>query len=313
VTPDAGRLMHDTEAWFVISNPVSGQGRARRAWQRLERTLRSAGIPLEVAVTTGPGTAEELTDRAIGAGQRRILVAGGDGSAHEVVNGIMGAGLADTRDVTLAVAPLGTGNDWARSLGMPGDPAALARVLATGRTILHDVGVADFPDGANQPRRWFINVAGAGYDADVTRRLPAQVPSRLAYLRAALAGLAHYTSPRFRITSGDEVIADRLLLAFVANGQYCGNRMHVAPTARLDDGLLELVAVKDLRLGQVLTKLPKLYRGTIIGDPAVYHLRSDHFRIESSPSVGVQADGQAIGSTPLECSVIARSLNVVVP
>ena len=232
---------------------------------------------------------------------------------HDVVNGIMTAGAGGTRGVTLAVAPLGTANDWARSLGISGAPAALADILAGGRTMRHDVGVLDFPDAGPRSRRWFINVAGAGYDADVIRRLPAQIPSRLAYLSGALGGLARYRSPEFRIVAGDTTIAGRLLVAFVANGQYCGNRMHVAPMARLDDGIAELIAVRELGLARVLPKLWKLYRGRIIGDPAVCHARGQKVRIESVPSVDVEADGQIVGSTPVHCSIEARCLSVAIP
>jgi diacylglycerol kinase family enzyme len=178
--------------------------------------------------------------------------------------------------------------------------------------MLHDVGFIVFPDGGG-PRRWFINVAGAGYDAYVSERVPRPVPSAFTYLRVALNGLATYRSPEFRITAGNETIAGRLLLAFVANAQYCGNRMHVAPTASMDDGLLDVLAVRELSLLQVLPKLVKLYRGRILGDRAVRHLRASTVRIETNPPVAVQADGQIVGRTPAEFGVQRQALRVVIP
>jgi YegS/Rv2252/BmrU family lipid kinase len=222
----------------------------------------------------------------------------------------MTAGLADTREVTLAVAPTGTGNDWARSLGIGRDPRGIARALVAGRTLLHDVGVIDFP-ASNAPRRWFMNVAGAGYDAWVTERVPRPVPSAITYLRIALAGLVRYRSPQFRITADGERIEGKLLLAFVANAQYCGNRMHVAPTARMDDGFLDVLAVRELSLLEVLPKLGKLYGGRILGDPAVRHLRAATVRIETDPPVTVQADGQVLSTTPAEFSLRPQALTVV--
>ena len=178
--------------------------------------------------------------------------------------------------------------------------------------MLHDVGAIDFPAAAGS-RRWFINVAGAGYDAYVTERVPRPVPSAFTYLRGALSGLATYQSPVFHIAAGGETIEGRLLLAFVANARYCGNRMHVAPTALLDDGMLDVLAVQQLSLLQVLPKLVKLYRGRILGDRAVRHLRSAIVLVETDPPVAVQADGQIVGRTPARFSVQRQALRAVIP
>jgi len=295
---------------LVIVNPASGRPDSGASWRAIEHALRESGVPYDSVHTGCPGHGEALAQEALGSGHRRILVVGGDGSVNEVVQGVMTAGLADTREVTLAVAPTGTGNDWARSLGIGRDPRGIARALVAGRTLLHDVGAIDFP-GSNAPRRWFMNVAGAGYDAWVSERVPRPVPSAFTYLRIALAGLVRYRSPQFTITADGERIEGKLLLAFVANAQYCGNRMHVVPTARMDDGLLDVLAVRELTLLEVLPKLGKLYGGRILGDPAVRHLRATAVRIETDPPVTVQADGQVLSTTPAEFSLRPQALAVV--
>jgi YegS/Rv2252/BmrU family lipid kinase len=267
---------------------------------------------LPVVHTERPGHGGELAQAALREGCRHIAVAGGDGSVNEVVQGVMSAGLADTREVTLAVIPTGTGNDWARTLGITRRPAGIARAVAGGRTMLHDVGAIDLP-GRGLARRWFINVAGAGYDAYVTERVPRPVPGALTYLRIALEGLARYRAPHFRITADGETIEGPLLLAFVANAQYCGNRMHVVPTARTDDGRLDVLAVRELSLLAVWPKLVKLYTGRILGDRAVRHLRAQRVRIETEPPAIIQADGQIVGATPAEFSLLPQALRVVLP
>jgi len=291
-------------------NPASGRPDGGASWRAIEHALRDCGVPFEAIHTGCPGHGEVLAQGVLRAGHRRILAVGGDGSVNEIVHGIMTAGLDDTREVTLAVAPTGTGNDWARSLGIGRNPNEIARVLAAGHTLLHDVGAIDFP-GIGTPRRWFINVAGAGYDAWVTERVPRPVPSAFTYLRIALAGLVRYRSPWFRITADGERIEGRLLLAFVANARYCGNRMNVAPVALMDDGLFDLLAVQELSLLEVLPKLGKLYGGRILGDPAVRHLHAATVRIDTDPPVAVQADGQIVGLTPAEFSLRPRALAVV--
>ena len=299
--------------WFVIVNPASGRPDGGAGWRAIEQALRQARVAFDAVHTRHPAHGAELTRRALLEGRCHIAAAGGDGSVNDVIHGIMNAGPTDAGEVTLAVVPTGTGNDWARSLGMPRDPTGIARAVAGGHTMLHDVGAIDFP-ARNLPRRWFINVAGAGYDAYVTERVPRPVPSAFTYLGIALRGLAQYRAPRFSITTADGAhIAGPMLLAFVANAQYCGNRMHVAPTARMDDGLLDVLAVSDLSLLQALPKLAKLYGGRILGDPAVQHLRAARVRIDTDPPAVIQADGQIVGETPAEFSLLPRALRVIVP
>lgn len=303
-----------TAPWLAIVNPASGASRARKVWPAIERALHAAGIAFDVAHTSNVQDGMDIARRAAHQGRRRLLAAGGDGSVNDVLNGVMDAGLAPDDIVTLAPVPLGTGNDWARSLGIRRDPQSVAAAIASNRTMLHDVGVIDFPaaQAASRRRCWFINVAGAGFDAHVIGQLPRQVPSALAYLGGALRGLATYRSPEFRITTDQAVVEDRLLLAFVANAQYCGNRMHVAPTAQPDDGLFDVIAIRDVALGAVLMKLAKLYRGTILGDPVVRHWRAAAVRVDASPPVMVQADGQLLGSTPALFSIRRQAVRVVV-
>jgi YegS/Rv2252/BmrU family lipid kinase len=297
--------------WRTIVNPAAG--RTVAAWPRLERALCEAGLEVEVAHTTEARKGEALAREAVRDGVRRLLVAGGDGSVNDVVHGLMEATPGERAEdrPLLAVAPLGTGNDWARTLGVPREPQAIARMLAAEHALPHDVGRIEF-DAADTPGRWFVNVAGAGFDAHVLAGLPRPIPSAWAYLRGALTGLAGYRSPRFRIEADGEPVADGpLLLALVANARYCGHRMHVAPDARVDDGLLDLVAVEDLSLLRVLPKLPKLYDGRILGDPAVRHRRAALVRIEAEPPATIQADGQLLGTTPATFRLEPRALRVL--
>jgi len=304
--------MHPDAPWLVIVNPASGRPDGGAGWRAIEAALRRAGVSFDVVHTERPGHGEELTRAALLQGRRHLAVAGGDGSVNEAVHGIMNAGLADAREVTLAVIPTGTGNDWARTLGIARRPARIAGVIAAGRTMLHDVGAIDLP-GRSPSRRWFINVAGAGYDAYVTERVPRPVPGAFTYLKIALAGLARYSAPHLRIETDGEILEGRMLLTFVANAQFCGNRMHVAPTARVDDGLLDVLAVRELSLWAVWPKLVKLYSGRILGDRAVRHLRAGRVRIESDPPAVIQADGQIMGETPAEFSLLRQALRVIVP
>jgi YegS/Rv2252/BmrU family lipid kinase len=295
--------------WLAIVNPLAGRSRGHD-WGSFERALRDAGVALDIELTTAPHDGERIAHAAMLAGRRRLLVVGGDGSVHDVVNGIMSTGPLHT-EATVAVAPLGTGNDWAKSLRVPTDALAFAGMIAAAHTMQHDVGVIDFPEATPPRRRWFINVAGAGLDAYVIGRLPRQVKSRLAYLRGALGGLLRYRAPQFRIEVNGELIERKLLVAFVANAQACGNGMQVAPVARVDDGLLDLVTIDDVGFVRALLKVAKLYGGTILSDPIVRHVRAETVRIASEPAAEVEAEGQVVGKSPAMLSAIRRGLRVV--
>jgi diacylglycerol kinase (ATP) len=301
----------DTGRWLAIVNPAAGRRDGGTGWRAVEKALQEAGVAVDTVQTSGVGDATRLAIEALMDGRRRLIAAGGDGSVNEVVQGVMDAATGDAQEVLLAAAPLGTGNDWARSIAMPRDPHGIARAIATESTMRHDIGAIDFPAEPSARRRWFINVAGAGYDADVVAHLPPSVPSALTYLRIALAGLIRYRSPEFRITADGELIDGRLLLTFVANARYCGHRMHVAPVALMDDGLLDVVAVRELSLLRVLPKLAKLYDGRVLGDPVVRHVRARRVRIEAHPPAVVQADGQLLLRTPAEFSVARQAIRVI--
>jgi len=139
------------------------------------------------------------------------------------------------------------------------------------------------------------------------------VPSTFAYLRGALAGLLSYRAPRFTIEVNGELIDRRLLLAFVANAQTCGNGMRVAPAARVDDGLLDLVTIDEVGLLRALLKIAKLYRGNLLGDAVARHVRTTRVRIDAEPPAEVEAEGQIVGQTPVVFSVLPSALKVVVP
>lgn len=312
--------MGHTDAWLVIVNPAAGNARGHSTWRAVADAMHAAGIAFEEVSTSAARAGQVIAAAAVHEGHRRLLVAGGDGSVHDVVNGIFEAieAGADAAPVSLGVIPLGTGNDWARSLNMPRTPGEIVALVRNDRCVAHDVGRIDF----GTRHCWFINVAGAGLDGHVIERLPRRIRSRLAYLAGAMRALRDYRAPLFEIdarplghggATPDATLRGRFLLTFVANGRYCGHRMDIAPDAIRDDGLFEIVAIDAVGLGTVFRKLVKLYRGTLLADPIVHHARGASVRITCSPAVPVEADGQFVGVTPAEFTVLPGALRVLVP
>jgi YegS/Rv2252/BmrU family lipid kinase len=299
--------------WLAVLNPAAGGGRALRAWPALAAACEDAGVRLELATTRGPGHATDLVARAHADGVRRFLAVGGDGTLHELVNGLDANGGAASERSALAVAPSGTGNDWARGLGIPRSARAIAAMLRAERRQSHDLGCATLTGGAAPLRRLFINVAGVGYDADVLGRLPTFGPRSLRYVWAVASGLAGYRAPHFHVACGAVTIDEPLLVAFAAIARYAGGGLKLAPEAQSDDGLLDLVAIRAIKPLAALIRVPKLYTGQLAGDPAAILGRGAAVAITTDVPAGVEADGQLLGTTPVEFTVQRGAIDAIVP
>jgi len=301
--------MPGTTHWFVVVNPASGAGRAGRRWPALARALLAAGVQFEAAITSHPGHATGLVGDALKRGFRHMLAVGGDGVLHEALNGVMRQGDVAPSGVCLGAAPLGSGNDWARAQRIPTDAAGTARCVAAGRAVLQDIGRLDFPLADPDGRSChFINVAGAGLDGYVLERLPRHVPRRVAYLVGVLRSLATFRAPVVDLDADRHGRRERLLLAMLALGPYCGGGMRLAPMASTDDGMLDLLAVRPLRLPAELLKLRRLFDGRLPEESFARYDRVRDVRITADPPAIVQADGQIVGRTPCLATLLPRAI-----
>ncbi len=298
-----------TAPLLAIVNPAAGHGHVRRAWPRLAAALDAAGVAYRCVLTAAAGEATRLAARAHADGARTVLAVGGDGTLHEVLNGLMDG----QPRAALAVAPLGTGNDFAGFLGVPREPRALASMLLRQRTRAVDVGVLDYQTDGGRATRHFINVAGVGYDAFVLEHMPRRGPRLPAYLVGLVAGLVRYRAPRFTVRAAGLSVEGPLFVAFAMLGRTCGGGMRFAPDARPDDGLLDLVTVGHLSPLAALARLPSIYDGSILRDPAVRHCRCAEVVVDAEPATRVEADGQLLGRTPATARVLPGAIDFVVP
>lgn len=292
--------------WFVVVNPAAGRGRAAQQRARIEAALRGERIDFELATSDYPGHALPLVAQALDAGLRDIIAVGGDGTMHEVVNAILRHPAATA--TTLAPVPVGTGNDWCRSLRVQADYAAIAARCARRAVRAIDLGEARCADGGV---RYFANVAGAGFDAYVLERMADRRFGPASYLIAVMRGLTGYRPAPMRVRSGAQSYEGRAFVTFVCLGAYCGGGMHVAPAADLGDGLFDIVHIGDLGRLDVLVSLRRLFDGTIAAHRKVRTLRGAQVVIDSPHPLAVEADGELIGSTPVTLSVRPRALQVV--
>jgi YegS/Rv2252/BmrU family lipid kinase len=296
--------MRERPRAFAIVNPAAGHGRGAGLARTIGAEFEAAGMTLEVAVTPGPGEAARIASGAVDDGHTIVLAVGGDGTANEVANGMIGGPAA------LALYPIGSGNDLARSLGYPRGRALrlLARWLATDaerRTI--DVGEMN--------GRLFLNAAGVGIDGHVAERVIAAErvigPRWAAYLIGSLVSIATYRPQRMEVRIDGEARSGDLLTVVASNGRFFGSGMQPAPRARLDDGLLDVTVAGDLSRLASLAALARLYFGKHENGTTIVTRLAREIEIDLPRSLPMQLDGESLHAARLRVTVRPRALDVL--
>lgn len=298
----------------VIVNPTAGHGRSAKIWRALEPLAASlsaeTGLPYVVKFTERPKHAEELARQVAGEGCERLAVVGGDGTMNEVGNGLIGTGAA------LAIIPAGTANDLVRTFPIPTKPEEALRLAFTGRVSPLDAGLAE----TSQTRRYFINMFGAGFDAEAAA-LVNDIGSVVKGLGGGVAipvcvliTLVRYRFPRLTLTiDGETVEVPRLIFSAVAIGKYIGNGMMLLPGAIPDDGLLDVTWAHEMGRLEILRTVMKTYDGSHVRHPRIHFARGRKVRLESSTPLRCHLDGEGGGFLPATIEIVPKALNIVQP
>ncbi|HKI02370.1 MAG TPA: diacylglycerol kinase family protein [Thermoanaerobaculia bacterium] len=287
----------------IILNPNAGSaGEVERLREALEKHPDTV-----VRVTEKEGDAREIAAAAVGDGAELVVAAGGDGTLNEVVNGL---GKADF-GTRLGLVPLGTGNDFARSINVPADLDAALAILETGRVQAVDVACATF---AHQSR-YFINVSAGGFSGVVSVKA-GEAKDRwgpLAYLRAAVGTLPELQGFKTRITlNGGEVLDLETYNIVIANGRFVAAGIPVAPQAKLDDGLLDVMIAPAVTMPQLALLIPQVLMGRHTENDLLLFRKVTSIEIESDPPMSFNVDGELIGDEPARFVVLPRALEVIV-
>lgn len=275
----------------VVLNPAAGGGRARRIRSELERELRDAG-DLLIVETDAPGRASALAAEAVRQGADIVIAVGGDGTIHEVANGMLAAQHADPeKAATLAVVPVGTGNDFAKMLDAEPGRAAAYRRVRSGVKRRIDAGRAVWDGG----EEYFVNAFGAGIDTAVVHAIQSlrRLPQPLVYALGLARALARYRPRRLRATGDGHTMEREVMTVAVANGRCVAGSFRIAPDAQPDDGLLDLCLVERIPLHTQPGLAMRIVRGTHGAHPAVTTERAAQWTIE--PTDGSALDFQLDG------------------
>jgi YegS/Rv2252/BmrU family lipid kinase len=297
-----------TNKALVVFNPQAGRGRGHKRAQEVQAALHAAGIDYDSVVSEARGHAIELARRAALAGWELIVAAGGDGTINEVVNGLMQAE-AEGAACRLGVMPIGSGNDFAASLGIPLDLGQAAERLARGQARRIDVGQVN--------GRYFDNNVGLAFEAmiGIEAHRITWLRGQPQYLIAVFRAMASYPFPVVDIYKDDgDRLAKQILMISVGNNRRNGGGFLVNPDAVPDDGLLDLCIVDALPRLEILRLLPKAMKGTHQGEPAVELTRSTRLVLESAIPLPLHADGEILENDSLrvEITVEPGRLEVIV-
>lgn len=291
---------------FAIVNPVSRKGRAHRVWPAVRESLQEGGYQVDEAVSERRMHAWELAERAATNGYEVVVSVGGDGTNHEVINGLLSARPEDPP--ALGLIPAGTANDLARCLRIPFDPQAAAHVLLEGARRRVDVGKVN--------DRYYATISGVGFDAEVAQlvnRWPRYFGGTVLYIAGIVKMLATYRPVESEISIDGQTQRLKMFLLAAANTNWYAGGMYMAPHARIDDGLLAVVWGADLGRGETLALLPGLFSGAHLRHPKVSHTTAREVRVTSEVPLAIHADGETVGHVPAHFQVIPQALEVIAP
>jgi YegS/Rv2252/BmrU family lipid kinase len=303
----------------LIVNPQARGGWPRRKWPRLEPMLRATLGPLEVRFTEKPGDGRRLAREAIKSGSKLVVALGGDGTASEVAGGLLEHqdSTHETEPVcSFGYLPCATGGDLRRTLGTPDSLEEAARAIVNSKGRLIDAGRLDYTGHDGKPARgYFLNVASAGigglvdkYANESSKMLGGKVTFFLASLRATM----NYKNAAVRVQLDDRPAREhKIYLLAVGNGRYFGGGMHAAPTAAIDDGLLEVVLFGDMSFTEALQLSKYIYKGEHLSLPKVSCTRARSITVEPcdpSERVLLDVDGEVPGRLPATFTVMPRAI-----
>jgi YegS/Rv2252/BmrU family lipid kinase len=277
----------------IIRNPVAGRGASERAWPQVRAFFETKSVfALSVIETEGHGHATELAQEAAKRCEW-ILAMGGDGTLNEVLQGVMGT------NAVLGVLPCGTGNDFARTVGIGSRWSSARAGFSAWKPKLTDVVRWE----STSQTGWMLNVGGAGFDAEVAKTVNEGIrglTGPAAYLAAVVTQLRKYRKTDLVVHVDGKRFEYTSMLVAIANAQSYGGGMKVAPQAAVDDGLIDVVVIGNIGKLEFVRQFPKVFGGRHLTHPDVHVHRGLHVQVESIPPASILVDGEEIGETPVE-------------
>lgn len=301
--------------WLVIVNPNAGNRKGERDWHKISALLDSYAFVYTAVFTEKRGHATDIAIEWISRGYRKVIIVGGDGTMNEVVNGIFIQESCKSDKVVLGMISVGTGNDWSKMYNIPIEYEGAIRTIKEGRTKMQDAGKIVYTVNGQTSQRYFVNIAGLGFDASVVKKANLEKDKgkggKSSYYKALLNSLFEYDTSNTKVTVDKEDTENDTFSISIGIGKFSGGGMIQTPEAVLDDGLLDITVIQSMTKFEVVRSLKKLFDGSILDHPKIRSYKGRQIRIESDPDINLEADGETLGHTPVEFEVVPVSIKAI--
>lgn len=315
-------MNEENSKWLVVVNPMASIGKAGKDWPQIKQILINEGIEFDDILTEYPQHAIEIVRKAIVEnGYRKFIAVGGDGTNNEVINGIFTQDVVPTTDITMAVMPMGTGNDWRRTFGFSIDYQENANIIKAGRLFKHDIGKVTYYNHGDPQVRYFLNAAGTGLDEVVcqsTNAMKQQGKGGAArYMMSVAKCLFTFDCVHVQLEVDDQMVFDDEVLSLsVGNCRYNGGGMMMMPNAIPNDGLFDITVIRKVGLPKFAANISKIYDGSFIKKlKEVSTFQGRKIRITSIPahSINLETEGETLTNSPFDFEMLQQAINMVVP
>ena len=297
----------------LICNSRAGRGGVGKCLPEVRSKLEERELAYEIRQTEGPSHATEIARAALEGGSRFLAAMGGDGTIHEVVNGMLKDDRPVVDDVVLGIVACGTGSDFIRTFGLPNMPAHAVAHLDGPESFTIDIGKITYTDDGRTVTRYFPNIAEAGLGAETVKRA-LRLPGFLGptvYFFAFWLSLARHRAANVTVDLVDRKYEGPMNNLVVANGQFFGGGMKIAPKAAPTDGLLD-IQIEHTRKREAVALMPKVYRGEHVPHPDIEEAKRVRVSIDADRPLRVEADGEVLGFTPATFEVLRDVINLKV-
>lgn len=304
--------------WLVIINPNSGKRKGEKDWKIIQSLLKKNEFLFKHVFTKHKFHAIELSTKFVEKGYRNFIVVGGDGTLNEVVNGIFLQDKIPTTDIKIGMIPVGTGNDWGRMYKISSNYETAVRIIKNDHTFIQDAGMVTYTHHQKLKSRYFVNMAGMGYDALVAKKTNLMKEKggggAFAYLINLFLGLVQYRFTELELTvDSKKVFSGKIFSMSVGICKFNGGGMMQLPYAIPDNGLFDITLIRKASKFKVVTNIKNLYDGSFVKIPEVEVFSGTKVKIVSKipASLFLEADGESLGHSPFEFTIIPKSIKLI--
>ena len=307
--------MESNLSWQVILNPHAGCGKGKRDKNKIISILNHSGLRYNLHESEYAGHSFELAKDLAIRGETHFIVAGGDGTLNETVNGIFNGKNSQCDRIVIGMLPVGTGNDWIRTFGIPDHYQMAMDIILKGKTVVQDVGLVEYREEGSNISRFFVNIAGFGFDAMVATRANSLKNNGLSgirvYIESFLWSYFNHKADQTSVVIDGEKLKVNLFSASVGIGKFNGGGMMQVPDANPVNGCFHVTIIRNLGIWGILRNFLKLYNGSFVRDYRVSTHTGKQVQLTAEKPISGEVDGESIGNSNFSLQIIPHQLRVI--